>query len=187
MIHSNFKDLELSSLGFGSMRLPVIDGKDEQIDREETARMVGKAFESGINYFDTAWGYHAGYSETVIELAPEYPDIQFCQTSYMDMKGRTVPSNYHTFKGEAYQGRYVSGIAAGMKIREMISERYILDRKACVADTPYGKVRYKCVTGYGTERFKIEFDDLAAIAAERDISIADARTLVMPFVQKQDV
>ena len=72
-------------------------------------------------------------------------------------------------------------------IREIISERYILDRKACVADTPYGKVRYKCVTGYGTKRFKIEFDDLAAIAAERDIGIADARTLVMPFVQKQDV
>lgn len=66
-----------------------------------------------------------GYSEKVRELAPEYPDIQFCQTSYMDMSGETVPANYHTFKGEAYQGRYVSGIAAGMKIKEMISEGII--------------------------------------------------------------
>ena len=73
-----------------------------------------------------------GYSEKVIELAPEYPDIQFCQTSYMDMKDRTVPPNYHTFKGEAYQGRYVSGIAAGMKIQEMISEKVISEDQAVI-------------------------------------------------------
>ena len=40
-----------------------------------------------------------GYSEIVMQLAPEYPDIQFCQTSYMDMTDMAVPSNYHTFKG----------------------------------------------------------------------------------------
>ncbi len=73
-----------------------------------------------------------GYSETVIKMAPEYPDIEFCQTSYMDMSGQTVPENYHTFKGEAYQGRYVSGIAAGMKIRQMIGEGVITDDQALV-------------------------------------------------------
>lgn len=73
-----------------------------------------------------------GYSELVRELAPEYPDVQFCQTSYMDMSNQTVPANYHTFKGEAYQGRYVSGIAAGMKIREMISEGFIREDQAIV-------------------------------------------------------
>ena len=56
-----------------------------------------------------------GYSTLVSKLAPEYPNVEFCQTSYMDMSDRTVPENYHTFKGEAYQGRYVSGIAAGLK------------------------------------------------------------------------
>ena len=69
-------------------------------------------------------------------------------------------------------------------IREIISERYILDRMACEADTPYGTVRYKCVSGYGTERFKIEFDDLSRIAAEKDMSIAEVRDLVMPYVRK---
>ena len=73
-----------------------------------------------------------GYSELVVKLAPEYPDIQFCQTSYMDMSGREVPSNYHTFKGEAYQGRYVSGIAAGMKIKQMIEEGSISEKEALV-------------------------------------------------------
>ena len=73
-----------------------------------------------------------GYSELVAKLAPEYPAIQFCQTSYMDMNGKTVPENYHTFKGEAYQGRYVSGIAAGMKIKQMIEEGLITEEQALV-------------------------------------------------------
>ncbi len=73
-----------------------------------------------------------GYSELVMRLAPEYPDIQFCQASYMDMNGRAVPANYHTFKGEIYQGRYVSGIAAGMKIKQMISEGTITEDQAIV-------------------------------------------------------
>ncbi len=73
-----------------------------------------------------------GYSEKVKQLAPEYPGTQFCQTSYMDMNGVSVPENYHTFKGEAYQGRYVSGIAAGMKIRQMILEGTISEDQAVV-------------------------------------------------------
>ena len=73
-----------------------------------------------------------GYSDLVIQLSKEYPDIQFCQTSYMDMSGKTVPENYHTFKGEAYQGRYVSGIAAGMKIKQMIDENIIPSDQAIV-------------------------------------------------------
>ena len=73
-----------------------------------------------------------GYSEKVMALASEYPDTQFCQTSYMDMSGLTPPENYHTFKGEAYQGRYVSGIAAGMKIRQMISEGSLSENQAKV-------------------------------------------------------
>ncbi len=73
-----------------------------------------------------------GYSELVRKLAPEYPNTQFCQTSYMDMSDQTVPENYHTFKGEAYQGRYVSGIAAGMKIRQMILEGIISEDQAVV-------------------------------------------------------
>ena len=73
-----------------------------------------------------------GYSELVMKLAPDYPETQFCQTSYMDMNGKTVPENYHTFKGEAYQGRYVSGIASGMKIKQMISEGIITEDQALV-------------------------------------------------------
>ncbi|HAG68583.1 MAG TPA: oxidoreductase [Lachnospiraceae bacterium] len=66
MIYREFKDLKLSALGFGAMRLPVIDGDDGRIDTVQTMDMVDYAIEHGINYFDTAWGYHNGNSETVL-------------------------------------------------------------------------------------------------------------------------
>ncbi|MBR3126327.1 MAG: DUF111 family protein [Mogibacterium sp.] len=64
-------------------------------------------------------------------------------------------------------------------IRELISERYILERNEETFDTAYGKVRFKRVSGYGVERSKPEYEDLARIARERGISIAEARDLVI--------
>ncbi|HJJ65856.1 MAG TPA: aldo/keto reductase, partial [Methanocorpusculum sp.] len=66
MLYNTFKDLSLSALGFGAMRLPVLNGNEAEINEEETARMVDYAIKAGINYFDTAWGYHSENSETVM-------------------------------------------------------------------------------------------------------------------------
>lgn len=69
LIYREFQDLKLSALGMGAMRLPVIDGNDSKIDYAETEKMISYAIENGINYYDTAWGYHNGNSETVIGKA----------------------------------------------------------------------------------------------------------------------
>ena len=63
MLYRNFQNVSLSALGFGGMRLPVVDGDDARIDGLKGAEMVDSAIRSGINYFDTAWGYHHGKSE----------------------------------------------------------------------------------------------------------------------------
>lgn len=54
MIYKEFKDLKLSGLGLGMMRLPVVDGNDAVIDEAATEEMIAYAYENGINYFDTA-------------------------------------------------------------------------------------------------------------------------------------
>ena len=65
MVYSDFKGLRLSKLGFGAMRLPLLaDGKT--IDSATVSEMVAYAMEHGINYFDTAFPYHAGLSEVVL-------------------------------------------------------------------------------------------------------------------------
>lgn len=78
MIYKDFKDIRLSALGMGTMRLPVIDGSYENIDQNQTEKMVDYAMENGVNYYDTAWGYHEGNSEKVIgAVLKKYPRESF--------------------------------------------------------------------------------------------------------------
>ena len=74
-IYKDFKDKKLSALGLGAMRLPIMKGgSDGQIDEEQTVKMVDYALDHGINYFDTAYGYHDGQSEIVMgKVLGRYP------------------------------------------------------------------------------------------------------------------
>jgi len=69
MIYRDFKGNKISQLAFGTMRLPVINGDGENVDQEAVEKMVKLAFDGGVNYFDTAWGYHNGKSEVAIGKA----------------------------------------------------------------------------------------------------------------------
>lgn len=69
MIYRTFKDKQISQLAFGTMRLPVINGDGENIDQAAVDKMVALAMDAGVNYFDTAWGYHNGKSEVAIGKA----------------------------------------------------------------------------------------------------------------------
>ena len=59
---NNKKGEKLSILGLGCMRFPTIAGK---VDYAKTKAMIDFAVESGVNYFDTAYIYHAGQSESI--------------------------------------------------------------------------------------------------------------------------
>ena len=72
------------------------------------------------------------YSDQFIQVAREHPTVVFCQNSYNAGEHQDCPENYHTFNGEIYQGRYVSGIAAGMKLRDMIDTGLLAADQALV-------------------------------------------------------
>ena len=74
MVHKSFKQLKLSALGMGSMRLPLVEENNAKIDEQKTEEIIAYAMKNGINYYDTAWGYHNGNSEIVIgNILNKYP------------------------------------------------------------------------------------------------------------------
>ena len=91
MIYNDFQGKQLSLLGFGTMRLPMAGGI---IDEAQVREMTRYAMDNGVNYFDTAYPYHAGESERVIGrvlkdyprdsyyLADKYPGHQILSDGY---------------------------------------------------------------------------------------------------------
>ena len=88
--------VEVSALGFGAMRLPLLGEKDGEIDEEKAIRMIRTSIDRGMNYLDTAYPYHGGQSEILCGKAMKdgYRDKVYIATkmpswaveSYEDMK-----------------------------------------------------------------------------------------------------
>ena len=84
--------LTLPVLGFGMMRLPR---KGNGIDYATAQKMVDMAMASGANYFDTAWPYHGGESETFVGKALRRKRNVRRQSS-AEIPARLLPSRKQT-------------------------------------------------------------------------------------------
>lgn len=73
-----------------------------------------------------------GYGETAKSMAQKYPSIEFCAATCDNANDSPALANYHNFMGEIYQGRYLSGVAAGAKLGEMIQNGTIDSSEAVI-------------------------------------------------------
>ena len=72
-----------------------------------------------------------GHETYMIQAAKEYEDVQFCHAT--GTRAQTeLQSNYHNAFASIYEGRYLAGVAAGMKLNEMIADGTITEDKAVI-------------------------------------------------------
>lgn len=99
---------------------------------------------SGCNMI---FGTSYGYGQMMKKYAAKYPSIQFCQATCTNANEVPVLPNYHNCMGTIFQGRYISGIVAGMKLHELIEQKKLEPSAAkigYVAAFPYAEV----ISGY---------------------------------------
>ncbi len=156
MIYKEFQELKLSALGLGCMRFPLIGGKEEQIDEEKAAQIVEQAFAQGINYFDTAWGYHGGNSETVMgKLLEKYPRENFFLASkFPGYDLDNMPKVEEIFKKQLEKCRvgyfdfYLFHNVCEMNIDAYLDERYGID-KYLMKQKENGRIRHLGFSAHG--------------------------------------
>ncbi len=88
-----------------------------------------------------------GYADAAKRFAQMYPDVEIVMATGTNANDEPKLNNYHTFMGEIYQGRYTAGVAAGMKIKELIDSGIIDESQAKVGYVgayPYAEV----ISGY---------------------------------------
>lgn len=116
MIYKKFADKQLSTLGLGCMRLPTIS-EGGPIDEAKARELIEYAYQHGINYFDTAYGYHDGQSERIIgKVLSQYPR----DTWYLASKMPGHMMNYRDGK-LGFQG-YMTGSKVS-SINEIFEEQ----------------------------------------------------------------
>lgn len=68
----------VSLLGYGTMRMPYLNGNEDEIDYPQAENLIDYAYSHGVNYFDTAYPYHKGKSELFVGHAlHKYPRESF--------------------------------------------------------------------------------------------------------------
>lgn len=88
-----------------------------------------------------------GYGEKTKEIAAQHPEVQFCQATCDNAGAEPALSNYHTFMGRIFEGRYICGVVAGMKLDSLIREGKITPAQAkigYIGAFPYAEV----ISGY---------------------------------------
>ncbi|MBO5421127.1 MAG: BMP family ABC transporter substrate-binding protein [Clostridia bacterium] len=119
---------------------------DEQvmfkINIPETAACYEAALELVDAGCDVIFGDSFGFESHLLKAAQEHPEVQFCHATGTNAKTAGV-ANYHNAFASIYEGRYLAGIAAGMKLNEMIKEGKFTAEEAkmgYVGAFPYAEV-----------------------------------------------
>ena len=116
---------------------------------EEGDDCYNKAADFADAGFKAVFADSFGHSDNMVKAAKEFPEVQFCHATGTATTLATTPANFHNAFASIYEGRYLAGVAAGLKLVEMYGDEdgNVSDENAkvgYVAAWPYAEV----ISGY---------------------------------------
>lgn len=169
--------------------------KDEQVkivtNIPEDQECLNKACELADDGCNIIFADSFGHEDFIMQAAQKYPDVQFCHATGTNGKFAGI-KNYHNAFASIYEGRYLAGIAAGMKLNEMIAAGKITADKAVIGYVgawPYAEVksgytsfflgaRSVCKTATMKVKYTNSWFDIALEKEAAETLIADGCVLI---------
>ncbi len=148
MLHDENSTYDLNFIKAAKEVQEKLELTDEQVIivtgiPEEGEDCYNKACELAEDGCDIVFADSFGHEDNMIRAAKEYPEVQFCHATGTKAHTEGV-KNFHNAFASIYEGRYLAGIAAGMKLNEMIAAKKITAEQAkigYVGAMPYAEVK----------------------------------------------
>ena len=148
MLHDENSTYDLNFIKAAKEVQKKLELTDEQVIivtgiPEEGEDCYNKACELAEDGCDIVFADSFGHEDNMIRAAKEYPEVQFCHATGTKAHTEGV-KNFHNAFASIYEGRYLAGIAAGMKLNEMIAAKKITAEQAkigYVGAMPYAEVK----------------------------------------------
>ncbi len=148
MLHDENSTYDLNFIKAAKEVQEKLELTDEQVIivtgiPEEGEDCYNKACELAEDGCDIVFADSFGHEDNMIRAAKEYPDVQFCHATGTKAHTEGV-ANFHNAFASIYEGRFLAGIAAGMKLNEMIKAGTIKAEEAkigYVGAMPYAEVK----------------------------------------------
>ncbi len=123
-------------LGLTDEQVIIVTGIPEEGDD-----CYNKACELAEQGCDIVFADSFGHEDNMILAAKDYPDVQFCHATGTKAHTEGV-KNFHNAFASIYEGRYLAGIAAGMKLNEMMAaDSTVVPKIGYVGAKPYAEVK----------------------------------------------
>ena len=106
---------------------------NEQVIIKKNVEETEKCYEAAVDLVsqgcDIIFANSFGHEPYIVQAAKAYPDVEFCHATGVTAATENLP-NFHNAFASIYQGRYLAGIAAGMKLNAMIEDGKITEDQA---------------------------------------------------------
>ena len=132
-LHDETSTYDLNFINAAKAAQKALNLSDDQVIIRTNIKEGNECYEAAADLVDqgctAVFADSFGHEEFMIKAAKEFPNVTFCHATGTQALALGLP-NYHNAFASIYEGRYLAGVAAGLKLNEMIENKQITAEEA---------------------------------------------------------